>query len=210
MSLRVLFWAHSYLSSIYFLSAIFSGNMVSIFTAMPTTPSSMSSKHSSSFPPPFLTRCLAEIKDWLSANFLKLNSDKTEVLLIGTKSTFTKSDCFTVDINNNAIYPSQQVMSSGVILDRTLFFEAHVNNITRTAYFYLRNINRLHPSLTMNNTAVLIHALVTSRNDYCNGLLTGLPSKLLYKLQLVQNSAIKHISPVFQRLHWLPVKYHIN
>ncbi len=39
----------------------------------------------------FLTICLAEMKDWLSANFLKLNSDETEVLLIGTKSTLTKS-----------------------------------------------------------------------------------------------------------------------
>ncbi len=103
----------------------------------------------------------------------------------------------------------------GVILDSTLSFEAHVN-ITRIENLYLHNINCLCPSLTTNNTAVLIHALVTSCNDFCNGLLNGLPSKLLYKLQLVQNSAarvlsrtssIEHISTVLQYLQCLPVKY---
>ncbi|KAI5628136.1 hypothetical protein C0J50_12795, partial [Silurus asotus] len=65
----------------------------------------------------------------------------------------------------------------------------------------------------------LIHALVTSLIDYCNALLTGIPSKLMNKLQTVQNSAARvlsrtpytaHISPVLQQLHWLPVKYRVE
>ncbi len=54
----------------------------------------LSAKPTGSFPPPSLSSCLDEIKHWLSANFLKLNGNKTEALLIGTRSVLSKSIVF--------------------------------------------------------------------------------------------------------------------
>ena len=65
----------------------------------------------------------------------------------------------------------------------------------------------------------IIQALVTSRLDYANALLYGLPEKITSHLHCVQNTAARiitrtskrdHIKPVLKQLHWLPVKQQIE
>ena len=61
---------------------------------------------------------------------------------------------------------------------------------------------------------MLVHAFISSRLDYCNALLYGLPDTLQGKVQRVLHIAARvvtqtpprdHITPVLKDLHWLPV-----
>ena len=65
----------------------------------------------------------------------------------------------------------------------------------------------------------LIHAVISSRLDYANSLLFGVPTSQLSRLQRIQNTAarIVHrvskftpITPILEELHWLPVNIRIN
>ena len=73
--------------------------------------------------------------------------------------------------------------------------------------------------LSRESTEMLVHAFITFRVDYCNGLLYGLPSYQFHKLQRVLNASARlvcnvprfcHISPLLRGLHWLPVKARIE
>ncbi|KAI5618349.1 hypothetical protein C0J50_22331, partial [Silurus asotus] len=98
-------------------------------------------------------------------------------------------------------------------------FKNHINQVTKTAFFHLRNISKLRNMLSISDAEKLVHAFMTSRIDYCNALLGGCPASLINKLQLVQNAAARvltgarkydHITPILSSLHWLPVKFRID
>uniref|UniRef100_A0A8P4G516 Reverse transcriptase domain-containing protein n=1 Tax=Dicentrarchus labrax TaxID=13489 RepID=A0A8P4G516_DICLA len=166
-----------------------------------------------------LSNCLTDIKSWMHSNFLKLNCDKSDLIIIGPKSLTKTTDSFHLTIDNSTLSPSPHSRNLGVIFDNNLSFEHHINQITRTAFFHLKNIARLRPSLSFSAAETLIHAFITSRIDYCNSILYGTPSKTLNKLQYIHNSAARmlthtrtrdHITPILQNLHWLPVPQRIQ
>lgn len=92
-------------------------------------------KPTSSIPPPILSDCVSEIKEWLTLNVLKLNSSKTEILHVFLKLAQSK---FSIMIFDDISVPvSIKVKTLGVIFDSTLSIEAHINNVVRSAYFHL-------------------------------------------------------------------------
>ncbi len=81
------------------------------------------------------------------------------------------------------------VKNIGVILDSHLSFENHISNVTKTAFFHLRNIAKLRNMLPVSDTES--YAFMTSRLDYCNALLGGCPASSINKLPIVQNAAAR-------------------
>ncbi len=149
-------------------------------------------------------------------NFLLLNSDKIEILLIGPKNSTQNLLDLQLD---GCTVTSSTVKNLGVILDSKLFFENHISHVTKTAFFHLRNISKLRNMLSVSDAEKLVHAFMTSRLNYCNALLDGCPASSINKQQIVQNAEARvltrlrkydHITPILQSLHWLPIKFHIS
>ncbi len=154
----------------------------------------------------------------MTNNFLLLNSYKTEILLIGPNNCTQNLLDYNLQLDGCPV-TSSTVKNLGVILDSKLSFEKHISNVTKTAFFHLRNIAKLRNMLPVSDAEKLVHAFMTSRLDYCNALLGGCPASSINKLQVVQNAAARvltrsrkydHITPILQSLHWQPIKYRIS
>ena len=163
-----------------------------------------------------LFNCILDIKSWMAENFMQLNQDKTEVLVIGPEAMREKLN---FKLETLALKPSDKVKNLGVVFDSNLTFEHHIKHITKNGFYHLKNIAKVRPFLSRANTETLIHAFITCRIDYCNALLSGLPQKNIAPLQILQNSAARvltktrkraHITPILKSLHWLPVCFRID
>ena len=107
-----------------------------------------------------------------------------------------------------------------VKIDQTLSMQYQISSVCRASFLELRRLASIRPYLSERTSARLLAALITSRLDYCNSVLDGLPAKQIGRLQRVQNSAARlvlkkqkqkrkrdHITPLLNELHWLPVKF---
>ena len=149
--------------------------------------------------------CIDDIKDWMTANKLKLSDDKTEVMIISSSRMSTAlsiPDSF--DIGNASVPFSDTVKNLGVTLYCHLSLKTHVINLVRTANFELRRIDSICSLLTTKATATLVSAFILSRLDYCNSLLSGCPRSLILHLQKVQNNAARLILRISKREHISP------
>lgn len=153
--------------------------------------------------------CVNDIRTWMIRNKLKINDDKTEFLIFSSqKLKLDISSSFS--IGQASIPPSKSCKNLGVMFDQHLNMEPQIRSMCRSIHYHLRNIGSIRSMLSDNSVVQLVHSLVTSRLDYCNSLLYGLPDSKLNRLQRMQNIAARintrtpkssHVTPILKELH---------
>ena len=87
-----------------------------------------------------LTECLKSVQEWMDSVKLKLNSEKTEFIIIGQKAIRKSlAPNFPVPLQNN-ISLSVEVKNLGVIFDSDNSFDNHVAKVCRACYYHLRDL----------------------------------------------------------------------
>ena len=166
-----------------------------------------------------LQDCITDIRSWMIADRLKLNDDKTEFMIIGTRAQLDKVNVSEIVVGQAKVPAVTIVRNLGTWLDTNLTMSAHINETCQAAIYHLYNIKRISRYLSYDDRKSIVQAVIMSRIDYCNSLLVGVPSTHLSKLQRLQNAAARlvsnvakydHITPTLVNLHWLPVMYRVN
>ena len=160
--------------------------------------------------------CIGNVNAWSTANMLKLNDNKTDLMLVTSNRTMHLHNLPTsITIGNAQIPIKQSVKNLGLTLDCHHIMNAHVSNIARTCYFELRRLASIRRFLTSTATATLVSDFVLSRIDYCSSLLFGSTHDATSHLQQIQYYAARvilrlpkssSITTHLKSIHWLHVK----
>jgi len=105
---------------------------------------------------------LAEVSHWMSANRLKLNPDKTELLWAGTKYSQSSlgSMSLSLEIDSDNVMASDHVRVLGMTFSSECSLDKHVSGVCAACFYWLRQLRRVWRSLDDESAKTLVHAFV--------------------------------------------------
>jgi len=110
----------------------------------------------------------------MSANFLTLNTSKTEFCLIGLRQL--------AKINSCALDTVHSARNLGFIFDEHLTFSNQISTLSKSCYSHIHQLQCIRPFLDFKSASTIATSIVHSKLDYCNSLYYQ-----LNRLQLIQN-----------------------
>ena len=103
--------------------------------------------------------CMSDVKALATANMIRVNDNKKELMLVTSKRTKHLHNLpTTITIGNAQIPLKQSVKKLGFALDCHLTMNAHVSNIARTCYLELHRLASIHRFLTSTANDTLVSA----------------------------------------------------
>ena len=163
-------------------------------------------------------QCLQDVSYWMIAS--KLNRDKTEFLLIGTKSQREKfKKYFPTKLHDQDVTSTDSARNLGVKFDKDFNFKKHSPKVCLSCHYHICDLHRLRRCLTAAATKTIATPLVSSKLDYCNSIPYNIPDCEMNKLQSVQNCLPRvvtrsprfcSVTPLLKSLHWIPVHFRIK
>ena len=158
---------------------------------------------------------LANIAEFSKKNCLKLNSSKSNYIMIGSQQSLNKivnNPNLSINMSGKEITRNTQVRNLGVIFDETLSWNKHVNTLITAAYGKIKQIYRHRNFLTTKTRIAICESYILSHFNYCDLIIQNITGELGRKIQKVQNTCTRfifglkkydHISSSFIRLKTL-------
>ena len=96
-------------------------------------------------------------------NFLKLNDDNTEVLLIGSRQQLSNIALPGVTVGESLITPATAARDLDGVFDMHMTMVPHVNALYKSTRYHIRNIGKIRRFLDRDSCEKIVHAFVTSQ-----------------------------------------------
>ena len=133
-----------------------------------------------------LQDCITDVRNWTTVNRLKLNDDKTEFMIIGTRAQLDKVNVSEIVVGQTKVLALKTARNLGAWFDAKLTMSVHMNKTCQSVIYHLHNIRRFSKYLSFDDRKSIVQPVIMSCVDYCRSLLVGVvgvPAVQLNKLQ---------------------------
>ena len=111
-----------------------------------------------------IEQCVCDIDNWMAINKLKLNQDKTEVVLISSRYR-PRPPLESLQIGNVNVVPTSSARNLGAIFDQRFNLEEHIKSICKSSSYHIRNLAKIRKYIDKESAKIVVHAFITSKLD---------------------------------------------
>ena len=150
---------------------------------------------------------------WFLQNRMKVNAQKTELIMFGSRQNLQHiKDPPTVNFIGETIHPSSTVKNLGVIMDSTMTWAPHIDNLVAKCTGILIGILHLKQVLPKHLLVKIVEALVLSHIRYAFQVYGNASQTQMSKIDKVIRFAARvvtgrrkydHVSDVISELQWM-------
>ena len=136
---------------------------------------------------------LKGITDWLNANRLSLNVDKTEFIIFRSPRKLLDYDV-NIRLNGQRLYPSSYIVYLGVLLDEHLSWKPHVNELIKKLNRSNSMLSKIRHYVDINALRSIYFSIFSSHINYCCQIWGQNGNYQLNRIQSLQRSALTIIN----------------
>ncbi|CAC5407955.1 unnamed protein product [Mytilus coruscus] len=96
-----------------------------------------------------LEKCLSDIGDWMIANMLKLNEDKTGLIIFASKHQLKHLSDFRLTFDGTVLSDVICVKNLGIYFNKTISMEHQASAITKACFYQIRDIGRIRSLISV-------------------------------------------------------------
>ena len=161
-----------------------------------------------------LKNSLASLDTWFSANALKVNANKIQLIVFGNRQNLRNLPNFKVTFRDANLVPCDEVKNLGVTFDKNLTWNSHVGAVSRRCTGTLIGLSHVR-HLVPRGVITLVSALVLSQVRYCISVYGNGSKQNLARVQKILSFAAKvifgrrkydHATNLREKLGWLDAR----
>ena len=159
-----------------------------------------------------MEKALEALFRWFCFNGMNVNAQKTQMIVLGTPSMLRSLPALSLKFNGATVTESRVVKNSGVIFDRSLTFESHIDTMTRQCTGLLIALNHARHVMLHQALKVIVESLVLSIVRYCLSVYGSCGISRVHRIQKIVNFCARvvtgrrrsdHVSDAIKLLGWL-------